>query len=564
MTAVAFGVVAVPFAVVLGRLVLASGQHLYLPDDLALIDLHTREALRWQQQLGVFDHNGWNHPGPTYFYLLSLSYRLFGDGARAQFIGATALNALAALACVWVVVRRAGPGRALWAAVWVAFLGVLLAAAGPGNVTYSEAALGALVSPWNPTVVIFPMLLLLLLSAAALTRSGLSLLGAWLVGSFIVQTNISCLPVVTVVVLVATVGWAVTAGRDRRVRAGTAPDDRPGRPSRRWATGLTVAGAVALVVMWVPPVVQQLTNHPGNLTLIARFFTGDHPGQSWGAALWSLVAVHGILAVGPREVMSTYLGGSPGHAAVAILLTVAVVAIGVAVAVVGMRQRLRFAAGLGVLGLAGLVATLVSADRVVGPIYGYLMVWAVAVPIAVLIGAGMLRWERVRLPSGRPLTGSRGVRVAAGVVALGLGVVLTVRVASLPALSTVSDPVVGRLAGLVAPHLDGRGTVFVGDNGFEDRRCQPQLIPTEEFIGLVNQLDARGYRPRVNSFWQAQFGAGFQSDGRDHQQVELSQWSTASSTLPGYVGRVGEIAVTVSRTPDTLPITACPLVKYSS
>ena len=138
-----------------------------------------------------------------------------------------------------------------------------------------------------------------------------------------------------------------------------------------------------------------------------------------------------------------------------------------------------------------------------------------------------------------------------------MGAVLTVQVASLPALHTVSDPVVGRLAALVTPGLDRRGTVFVGDNGFEDPRCQPQLIPTEEFIGLVNQLDARGYRPRVNSFWQAQFGAGFHSDGHDGRQVELSQWSPASPAMHGYVGRVGEIAVTVTRTPDVLPSTAC-------
>ncbi len=553
MGAIAFGAVAVPFAVILARLVLASGQHLYLPDDLALIDLHTREALRWQQQLGVFDHNGWNHPGPAYFYLLSLSYRVFGDGARAQFIGATALNALAALACVWVVLRRAGPGRALWAAVWVGFLGVLLAATGPGSLTYSEAALGALVSPWNPTVVIFPLLLLLVLAAASLARSGLSLLGAWLVGSFVVQTNISCLPVVAVVVAVATVGWAVTARRHRRVPA---PAD-PGRRNAGWAIGLTVAGAVALVVMWVPPVVQQLTNRPGNLTLIARFFTAHHAAQSWGAALWSLVAVNGMVAVGPSEVMGSFLGGTPAHAGLAVLLTVAVVAVAVAVLVAGVRQRLRFAAGLGLLGLAGLAATLISAERVVGPIYGYLMVWAVAIPIAVLIGVGMLRWERPRLGSARPFTTLPGVRVALGAVAVAVGAVLTVQVASLPALHTVSDPVVGRLAALVTPGLDRRGTVFVGDNGFEDPRCQPQLIPTEEFIGLVNQLDARGYRPRVNSFWQAQFGAGFHSDGHDGRQVELSQWSPASPAMHGYVGRVGEIAVTVTRTPDVLPSTAC-------
>jgi hypothetical protein len=45
ITALAFAMVVVPFGIVLVRLALAPGQHLYLPDDLALIDLHTRRAL---------------------------------------------------------------------------------------------------------------------------------------------------------------------------------------------------------------------------------------------------------------------------------------------------------------------------------------------------------------------------------------------------------------------------------------------------------------------------------------------------------------------------------------
>ncbi|HEX7443357.1 MAG TPA: hypothetical protein VF320_05695, partial [Acidimicrobiales bacterium] len=45
LTVLAFAMVVVPFGIILGRLVLAPGQHLYLPDDLALIDLHDRRAL---------------------------------------------------------------------------------------------------------------------------------------------------------------------------------------------------------------------------------------------------------------------------------------------------------------------------------------------------------------------------------------------------------------------------------------------------------------------------------------------------------------------------------------
>ena len=87
----------------------AYGGRVDLADDLALIDLHTREALRWRQQVGPFDRFGWNHPGPSYFYLLTIPYRLLGSGARAAFVGATAISAAASLAVVWVVRRRRGP-----------------------------------------------------------------------------------------------------------------------------------------------------------------------------------------------------------------------------------------------------------------------------------------------------------------------------------------------------------------------------------------------------------------------------------------------------------------------
>jgi hypothetical protein len=184
ITGLAFAVVAVPFGIAVIRLLAAPGGHVYLPDDLALIDLHTRRALQWKQQLGVFDHNEWNHPGPSYFYLLSVAYRILGSGAKAMFVGATLINAGAALACVGVVRRRASPARALWAAAWLCVLASLLAAVGPGSVAYSEGALGGLVSPWNPMVVIFPLVLLLLLCAGAMDRSVLSLVGALVVGSW--------------------------------------------------------------------------------------------------------------------------------------------------------------------------------------------------------------------------------------------------------------------------------------------------------------------------------------------------------------------------------------------
>jgi hypothetical protein len=536
MTVLAFGVVIIPFGIILARLAFAPG-HVYLPDDLALIDLHTRRALQWKQQLGVFDHNGWNHPGPTYFYLLSLVYRVFGSGAKAMFFGATLINALAGVACVAVVRRRATPARALWSAIWVCALASLLATVGHGSITYSEGAPGGLVSPWNPMVVIFPLLLFILLCAAAFDRSPLSLVGALLVGTFIVQTNISALVLVAAIFLVAMVVEVVTVVTDRR------GDRAAGEPPSTRAWGWGIAGAVVFVLMWLPPVIQQLTNNPGNLTLIYRFFTAPHPVPSLGASVRSVVSVYGVLLVGPSEVMSSYLGHTPHHLVSAVTATVLAIAAGVAVTVVGLRQRNRFAAGLGGLSLVGFVAMVVAVSRVVGDVYGYLVVWAIAVPLAALIGAGMVQWSPLTAAR-RPFTSLPQVRVAACLVAVVASVVLCVRVVAIPSLGSASDPQVGRLGSLALPSLGGKGPVFVNDGG-AGTGLASRLLDVEKFVGLVNLLDQEGYQPKVNRFWSAQFGPGFEATGKEKRAIELDTWTPKSPDVPGYLGRVGDLAVTV-------------------
>ncbi len=410
--------VVVPFAIVVVRLLLAPGGHLYLPDDLALIDLHTRRALQWKQQLGVFDHNGWNHPGPTYFYVLSVVYRVLGSGAKAMFVGATLINALAAVACVAVVRKRTTPARALWAALWVCVLGIILAAADPSSITYSEGALGGLVSPWNPMVVIFPLLLFVLLCAAAMDRSPLSLLAALLVATFLVQTNISTLVLVGALFVVAwRWSWAPPCSTTGGVA--TAPGGRasvePGC-ALAWAA----AGGVAFVLMWLPPVVQQLTNHPGNLTLIDRFFTGDHATPTFSESLAAVVAVYGVLLRGPAEVMTSYLGHTPHNVVLASIATLVALGAGAVAVGVGVVQRSRFAAGLGILSLVGFAAMVLSVSHVVGEVFGYLVVWAVAVPVAGLIGVGMVRVGSTAPPprpapvAGDPRRPDRGVRRGCG------------------------------------------------------------------------------------------------------------------------------------------------------
>ncbi len=88
-------------------------------------------------------------------------------------------------------------------------------------------------------------------------------------GSFIAQTHISTPPTLAAVLLLA---WAVRRLMAGRGTAWPAPRD----PTRHRILG---GGSWALVVLsWLPPVVQQLTGHPGNLTRVARFLLHPHGG----------------------------------------------------------------------------------------------------------------------------------------------------------------------------------------------------------------------------------------------------------------------------------------------
>ena len=549
LTGLAYGLVVLPFVVAVVRLLSESASHLTLTDDLALIDLHTRQAIAWRQQLGVFDRNGWNHPGPAYFYILGVVYRIFGSNGRSLFIGATLINGAAAACCIAVVRRWTTATRALWSALAIGVLTFALAASGHGSTTYSETVLGALVSPWNPLVVIFPLLLLVLLCAGAMDRSALSAVGVLVVGSFVVQTDISTLPLVSVAVVVAEATWVVGEVRRRR---GLSSPPTPVRNRGTVGRALIAVGLVLFVVMWVPPFIQQLTNHPGNMTLLYRYFTSGQAGHSWSTAFGATAAASAVLVVGPSEVMLKALQGSQPHQGLAALVLVVTMALSLASAAVGFRARSRFGAALGLLGLLGSVAVVVGVTHVIGHLYGYLVMWAVVLPVVALVAAGA-----VGLP--RPWSAWVVQKVGPAIVRMVLVALVVVasfasvtRVVTMPPLSAASDPEVAQLVALITPHLRRGETVAVND-GRAGTSQDDVLINIERFLGLVNALDRDGYKPQVNKFWLVEVGPGYFDNGTAARSVLLTTWTPASPSRDGYLGRVGDMAVLIGREGEFLP-----------
>jgi len=566
----ALACLAVPFAIEAMRII-ASTYHVYLSDDLAIVDLHVRDAIHWNQQLGPLDRFGWNHPGPAYFYLLSVPARVFGSGARSEFLGALGINALSALATIWVVRRRCGRRSALWCAACIGLLCTELISTSPGATTFSESHLGALVSPWNPDVVILPLLLVGVLCAAGATGSPISLLGAALVGSFCVQTNIATFPLVATLLaagcIAAVIRWLLRRRRTRAPETAEPVDSvdaslrtwtagAPGSRSGRWTTWLLIGGLVLLVLVWLPPVVQQIWGHPGNLALIWRFFTANHPPHSLQTGLWSILAVDDVFLFGLPEEMSFLLGSTPRAAGV---ILAGVVLVGVLAVFIGARRRNRLACALGAASLLGFVVCILAVTRIVGAVYGYLVLWEIGMPVLGLIGLGSALLDtgaradspapRIRASARAPQAlritqGLRGWRPSAGTLVSGLAavtfsVVLCVQMADLPPLRAASDPTVEKAWQLVGPHLP-RSTeqVYLRDAGVD-------LYGLFTFFGLFDELQVRGFNPRVNPFLQTEVGPLYLSEGREPFQIVLYPPSPAVTRMAGYVGHTPDAGIVI-------------------
>jgi hypothetical protein len=301
---------------------------------------------------------------------------------------------------------------------------------------------------------------------------------------------------------------------------------------------------VLLVLIWIPPVVQQLGNHPGNLTLIWRFFTAHHTPLTLGVGLWSVVAVDGVLGFGVAAQMTPFELGEPRHYAGIVLALVLLV--GVAAVAVGARRRRQFAADLGVASLVGLVVAVFSVTRIVGPVFGYLVIWEVAAPVLGLIGLGAAILSPADAPAPAEPTAQLGWwrrLPAATLLALAglVTVALSIEMLHLPPLQRASDPDVAAAWQEVSAHLGaGDKPIFVGDQG-------TPLLGVFTFFGLIDELDARGYQPRVNAFWPNQVGSRRLSKGHEPVGIVLYPRSPTVEQQPGYIGHTTYADIVLTR-----------------
>lgn len=235
----------------------ARGGHPVTPvADTAVIESYTLYASRAQLLVGPYSRYGWHHPGPLFFYLLTPIYALSGSTTSGLNAGALLINLASIGVVLWVVAR--------WAGGWLT-----IALAGAMTAFVWRVA-PVLVSPWNPHVVVLPVIALAVVAAAAASGAvALLPLGAGL-ASFVMQTHIGVVPdAIAMSAVLASAVWVATRDESgRRLRA-------------------LVAAAAVVATLWAVPLAEQMSATPGNMTALWRFFGSQGRGHQTLAASYA-------------------------------------------------------------------------------------------------------------------------------------------------------------------------------------------------------------------------------------------------------------------------------------
>jgi hypothetical protein len=354
--------VALPLVV---ALVVLHRTHWYPLLDMAETEMRVRDVasahpplIGLAGRIGPFGPNGGSHPGPLSFWALWPFYEVFGATAWALEAATVAINAIALGLALWIARRRGGVAGLLGVALLVALLG---------------RAYGAslLTLAWNPYLPVLWWFVFLLAVWSVCCADFAMLPIAVVAGALCMQTHISYVGLVGGLTAFM-VGAVVVSGVRHR------DDARARRNLLRW-------GVVALaieVLLWIPPIIDQIVHTPGNLSTIRDYFSNppETPvGLHDGVQLLLTQLDLRRLLTGPVSTDAVHIAIVPG----ALLVGVWLVA-----AVASRRLHVRTLTALHVVIGVTLVLGVITAARIFGVVFYYLLLWARGVSALMLLGIG--------------------------------------------------------------------------------------------------------------------------------------------------------------------------------
>jgi hypothetical protein len=297
-------------------------------------------------RLGHLGNQG-SHPGPMSFWLLWPFYQLFGAQAWAMEAASAALHVIAMATALWIAYRRGGTRLALGVALVLAVLA-------------RAYTVEWLTQAWNPYMPILAWIVVLLALWSVVVDDLLLLPVAVFAASFCMQTHLPYLGLAGGLIASTAVFVVVRAVRQR------AEDPDALRRVARWTAAAVAVG----VVVWIPPLIDELTQSPGNLTVVWRELTNP-PETPIGTRLglsWVLVHLNPWHIV-TRGVLTASSAASVIPGVVVLLLWAGAVAI-------AARARHRALLGLHAVIAGALLFSVISLVRVHGYPWYYLTLWA--------------------------------------------------------------------------------------------------------------------------------------------------------------------------------------------
>ncbi len=459
----------IPFVVVL----IALAEPTWYPTlDIAHTSLRVRDVFSSDPPLiglpgriGSAGQQG-SHPGPLSFWALAPLAKLWGGSTWALEAATASLNVIASVLALWMARRRGGTGVLLGVA---AALATLLAFYGPDILT----------APWNPYLPVMWWFVFLIAVWSVWCEDFAALPILVFAGSFCMQTHISYaglgggLSGLTALWL----GWCLWKRWSDR-------------PARRSLLGWIAVGAGLGVILWLPPVIQQLTGEHGNLSIIYGHFTNP-PEEAVGLRTGlRVILVHlnpWRLVTGADAMQGATLPGA----------LFALVWIGAAV--VAWRSKVQALIRLDLVTGVALLLALISASRIFGFLWFYLVLWSWSVTVLMLLGIG---WAIAVGIARREPADRRHSLATVGVVVV--SVVVVAALASFTVEASKADSLdLGRsemLSRIVPPSAAKLASGDVPGGGKDGKYLvtwtDPYSIGAAGF-GLVDALDRRGFHVGV-------------------------------------------------------------------
>ncbi len=455
---------------------------LWLTGDFAIADHNARLAAQGGMYVGVYDRFGWHHPGPALSYLQAAAMHLFGSDQRTLFAVSILVLIGSILGAAALLITQCSVVSARLGLLGLAGLGVWMGSTTVGWASDTQGSL--LMSPWNPDVVIAPCLVLLLLAPLARSHPW-ALVGVVLLGSALIQTDIGTTPLVVSVLFVSIVLLVAAVRRDPEVRA-------------RWgwthSHRAVLGGLAGMVVLWSLPLAQQVSSAPHNLSAILGFFL--HPGVE---------AHHGTLGISVYwyDAILHYVTERGTWVTAHHLLDLLGVLLMIAVLTVAWirSQPGSYLRGLVPVVGAGVIASLVAINAIVGPAIGYLMGWSLAVFFAMVITILIVLGEAIETHD----ASARAATWGASAIALCAAVILSVQILGGLGVSSYQDPAVKEATAKV------RATIAAGSPTIELRYDAPIVLDPYYvgiYFGVFNELERAGIKVVLPPEASTHFGNG--------------------------------------------------------